>query len=315
MKILITGGAGFVGSHFAAHFLKKGYQVTVLDNLSNGSRQQIAGCLGHSHFKFVQGDLFNTRVLKNAMHGAIRVFHFATNSDLRLSARDPGVDIKQNIQATFEVLEEMRRQKISSIVYFSGSGVYGDKPGSHRESATLLEPVSMYGATKLSCESILLAYKSLYGIKPLIFRPGNIVGGAMTHGVIYDLCRKIRRNRHVLPVLGNGRQNKSYIHIEDVVRAVTLCGRIKPLAYPVWNLSSGTNTRLDYIVKTILRFAGAEDARVEYGKTAEGWPGDIPVYKLNIQKLKAAGWRPRLTSNEAVVSAVQATLAGLDHGN
>lgn len=307
MKILITGGAGFVGSHFAAYLLKKKHSVTILDNLSNGSRSQIQDCFSHSGFKFIRGDLFQGKVLKRAMQGAGRVFHFATNSDLQLSAKDPGVDLRQNILATFQVLEEMRRQKIRSVVYFSGSGVYGDKPGSHSETKTLLAPVSMYGATKLSCEAMLLAYQDLYGFKPLIFRPGNIVGGAMTHGVIHDLCRKIKKNPRRLTVLGNGRQDKSYIHIEDVITAVMKCASRRPEAYPVWNLSSGTNTRLNFIVNAVVRAAEVPDARIEYGRSAQGWPGDIPVYRLDIRRLKRTGWKPRYNSNQAVLDAVQST--------
>lgn len=313
-KAVVIGGAGFIGSHFTDRLLKDGFHVTVFDNLSTGRSAHLSAARKNPRFRFVAGDLLKGTLLEKTLQGHPLVFHLAANSDIMRAMKDPGLDFSQGIEATFRVLESMRRAKAPRLVYFSGSGVYGDFGRTFvKESDGPLNPKSMYGAAKLSSESMISAYSHLYGLQAWIFRPANIIGPRPTHGVIYDFIRKLQADPKRLDVLGDGRQSKSYLHVSDLMDAVLFAvGRARePLN--TFNLASETYLSVREIAAIVIQAMGlAGSAKPRFGRSERGWKGDVPHYRLSIRKIRDLGWRPSMTSKQAVERTAHEILAGMD---
>jgi len=331
MKAFITGGAGFVGASVADFLLSQGHSVTIYDIREASSEPSAKAPKAPIEplpaMQFIRGDVNDLPALKAAMAHHDAVFHFAANSDIALGAYDTSIDLQMSTIATHNVLEAMRKSDICSITYFSGSGVYGDAHGSEmREDAGPLLPVSLYGAGKLAAEGLISAYSHLFGMDALIFRPANIVGGKQTHGVIFDFVRKLRTNPYQLEVLGDGKQTKSYIHISDVIEAIHLAHNHHGSAWAaqalgeaasvsehpgvtVYNLASADEVSVDWIAQTVISHMKLSDVEINYTGGASGWPGDVPVIRLSTEKLRSVGWRPQLSSKEAITMAVQEILS------
>src|SRR3989338_5052290 len=240
MNILITGGAGFIGSNLTASLLQKGHRVSVFDNLSMKTESFLSQYISNPRFKFIKIDLINKKQLQENLSSNIDlVFHLAANSDIAKSAKSPEIDFQNTILATFNILCEMKAKGIKKIFYTSGSGVYGDI-GDKFASEDLgpLLPVSMYGATKLSAESMISAFVKLFDMQAWIIRPANIIGPNLTHGVLFDFIMKLRQNSANLEILGDGRQSKSYIYVSDVIEAMFLILEKAKRDINIFNLSS-----------------------------------------------------------------------------
>ncbi|MBI4550385.1 MAG: NAD-dependent epimerase/dehydratase family protein [Candidatus Omnitrophica bacterium] len=315
MRDFVIGGAGFIGSHLTGRLLQAGRGVTVFDNLSTGKRSFLRPYEGHPGFRFVRGDVLSLRALRSAMKGCGFVYHLAANADIMRAMKDPGLDFYQGVVATFYVLEAMRGLGLKPLVYFSGSGVYGDYGlRSIPEDAGPLRPQSMYGAAKLSSEAMISAYSHLYGIRAWIFRPANIIGPRPTHGVIYDFIRKLKRDPRRLAVLGDGSQSKSYLHVEDLLDAVFLAVRRARAPVNAFNVGSRTSVTVREIARVVAREMGLRRVRFDFGRGARGWKGDIPKVRLDIRRLSRLGWSPRLNSREAVVRCCREILGCEDRG-
>ncbi|MEM0199021.1 MAG: SDR family NAD(P)-dependent oxidoreductase, partial [Desulfurococcaceae archaeon] len=206
MKVIVTGGAGFIGSHLVDKLVELNYHVVVIDNLSSGSIENIRHHLNKGSAEFIQVDLKNREDTYRAITNADVVFHLAANPEVRVSSIAPEVHFNENIVATFNVLEAMRRNDVEKIVFASSSSVYGEPENIPVDETAPLRPVSVYGASKASCESLIHAYSKLYGVDAIILRYANVVGPRLRHGVIYDLLTKLTRNKEVLEVLGDGTQ-------------------------------------------------------------------------------------------------------------
>jgi UDP-glucose 4-epimerase len=310
MRYFITGGAGFIGSQLAKRLLDGGHRVTAYDNLSSGKLAFLSEQRRSRNFRLIRGDVRNEARLSAAMAGHDFVFHLATNSNIMAAMNDPSIDFNQGIHATFAVLEAMRKRGVRRLAYTSGSGVYGDRGRElMKEPDGDLHPISMYGAAKLASEGMISAYSHLYGIQAWVFRPANIIGPKPTHGIIYDLVRKLAANPKRLDILGDGTQTKSYIHVDDFLDGVLLAVRKADLRYNVFNIASRTSISVRGIVGIVLRETGRRKTAVRYAKENRGWKGDVPVYKMSIAKLLKLGWRPRLDSEEAVTRAAREILA------
>jgi UDP-glucose 4-epimerase len=221
-RVLVTGGAGFIGSHFVDRLMGMDCFVRVVDDLSGGGLGNVEGWLGDSRFEFVRGDLKDSGVAERAVDGVEVVFHLAANPEIRVAEVDPSVHFRENLLTTFNVLEAMRKSESAGlIVFFSSSTVYGEPevfPTPEDYGPVL--PISVYGASKLGCEALMCAYRHTFGVRGLVFRLANVVGGRSGHGVIPDFVRKLRENPEELEILGDGSQSKSYLHVEDLVDAV-----------------------------------------------------------------------------------------------
>lgn len=285
-KIFITGGAGFIGRNIIEK-LKDNNQIKIYDLVSGQ-------------------DLLDLTKLKRAIKNYDIVFHLAANADIAKSALDPSLDLNNTTIATFNVLEAMRASKIKHIVFNSGSGVYGDQGATYTdENFGPLLPTSMYGASKLGAEGLISAYCSLYGLQSWIFRPANVVGRYQTHGVAYDFINKLNKNPEELKILGNGKQSKSYIYIDDCISAMFLAIKKSKKKVNLFNIASQGFTTVNAIAKIIVQEMGLKNVKFKYTGGRGGWKGDIPVVRLDTKSIRQLGWKEKFNSNQAVQQSVK----------
>jgi len=311
VKALVTGGAGFIGSHLVEALLAGGHHVLAYDDLSSGSLGRLAACRGQARFRFVRGDVLDRGDLVAALGGCDTVFHLAANPDVRAGLRDTALDLRQEAQATHRVLEAMRRQDVRRIVLASSSTVYGAAATVVAEDYGPLLPVSLYGAGKLAAEGFTAAFCHLFGRQGWIFRFANVVGPRMTHGVIFDLAGKLERQPGELLVLGDGRQSKPYVHVTDCVDAMLFALERSADTVNLFNLGCDSTVDVATIAQVVIRAAGLDPAEVavRYTGGREGWPGDVPTVRLNTTRLRALGWEARMTSYRAVERAAAELVA------
>lgn len=312
-RVLVTGGAGFIGSHLVDRLMMGGCEVKVIDNLSSGSLNNLKQWLNNRNFKFFRGDLRDPNKVEEALKEVELVFHFAANPEVRVSSIDPRVSYEQNVSTTYNLLEAMRRsEKAKTIVFASSSTVYGEaKTIPTPESYGPLNPISVYGASKLACEALILGYANTFNFKAVIYRLANIVGGRSNHGVIIDFIRKLKKNPKELEVLGDGNQTKSYLHVSDCINAILtglLAGKEK---IEVFNVGSKDWVNVKTIAEIVASELGLKDVKVKFTggvNGGRGWIGDIKAMLLNVSKLFNLGWKPRYNSKEAVRLATKEEL-------
>lgn len=317
-KAVVTGGAGFIGSYIVDRLASMGVEeIVVVDNMSSGNETNIARHIGQEYFRLVKADLksYDEKWVKE-FHGADIVFHYAANPEVRVSSIEPRIHFNENILATFNVLEASRAHNVKYHVFASSSTVYGEaKVIPTPENYHPLEPISVYGAAKLACESLYIAYSKLYGIRSLIIRYANIIGKRSSHGVIIDFINKLRRNPRRLEILGDGTQRKSYLHVLDAVDATFYALRHfiekSQNSYDVYNVGSEDWIRVVEIADIIVEEMGLSNVEYVYVKTTpdgRGWPGDVKFMMLDIRKLRSIGWKPRWNSYDAVRKTVREVL-------
>jgi len=301
-RVLVTGGAGFIGSHVVDRLVDEGLEVRILDNLSSGSLDNLAHHKDNSKVEVVVGDLKRMEDVAKALERVDVVFHFAANPEVRVSAINPEVHFNENVVATFNLLEAMRREGVRELVFASSSSVYGEPDEVPVDERAPVKPVSVYGASKAACESLIHAYSKLYGIKAVILRYANVVGPRLKHGVVYDFVNKLRRNPSELEVLGNGKQVRSYIHVSDAVEATMIAWRESDNHFEVYNVASEDWITVDEVADEVLKAMDLRGVRRVYRSVLHGvgWPGDVRRIALRIDKLKALGFKPSMNSREAV---------------
>ena len=304
MRILITGGAGFVGSNLAERLLAEGYSVTVVDDLSGGSIELLSDCRGYASFRFYKQDLLDLEPLTDILAGHDLVFHLAANSNIPAGRRQSDVDLRLGTLATFNVLEAMRRTSVHEILFSSSSVVYGEPiviPTP--EDYGPLFPISLYGASKLACEGLISAFCHNYGFRARIFRFANVVGRHGTHGVIVDFIRKLQCDPQELEILGDGLQAKPYLHVSECVDAMLHIWRNSegPMTYFNLGCEGATNTRR--IAEIVVEAMELHNVAFRFTGGQRGWPGDVPQVRLDCTKINLFGWKSKLTSDEAVERA------------
>jgi UDP-glucose 4-epimerase len=311
MHIAITGGAGFIGSTLVDRLMSAGHTITVIDNLSGGHREFLAQHLESPRFRLVVEDVRNTEGLTAALDPSIElVFHLAANADISRGVEDPTLDFQHSIVATFSLLQAMRARGIKQLVYTSGSGIYGDRGATYiPESFGPLEPVSMYGASKMGAEALISAFAHLFDMRVWIVRPANIIGPRATHGVVFDFIRKLRKDPAELRILGDGKQSKAYLHVDDVIDALLLVQRKakgkERLSF--FNLSSNSFITVNKIADLVIRGMGLRNVKRTHTPGKIGWKGDVPVIRLRNTRVAKLGWRAKYDSKRAV----EATIAAL----
>ncbi|MCD6480714.1 MAG: NAD-dependent epimerase/dehydratase family protein [Thermoplasmata archaeon] len=300
MKILVTGGAGFIGSHLIDALLERGDEVICFDNFSSGRREFIEHNLGQ--MELVEGDLLNKSDIEKAIKGCDAVFHLAANPDVRSGAGNTKTHFDNNIVATYNLLEEMRENGVTKIAFTSSSTVYGEASVIPTpENYGPLIPISIYGASKLASEALIASYCHTFDMEAIIYRFANVVGPRSTHGVIYDFINKLKANPEQLEILGDGTQKKSYLYIDDCIDAMLFGFDRMKEKVEIYNIGSEDWTD----VRTIADIVSSEmGLRPEYkftgGLDGRGWKGDVKFMRLDISKLKERGWNPRHTSNDAI---------------
>lgn len=310
MKNLITGASGFIGSQLADLLLSRGEEVINIDNMSWGKKEFIEHNLANPMYTFIEADLLDYSALEKHMaQGIDMVYHLAANSDIQRGGMDPTIDFNNTTQATFNVLQAMKKNGIKKMLYTSGSGVYGDVGSTPTsESFGPLMPVSIYGATKLSAEGMISAFSNLFGIQAWILRPANIIGPRATHGVIFDFMNKLKKDPSKLEILGDGQQSKSYIYLEDVLNAIDIVLEKAADRINLFNLASPTYITVTEIAEAVIKGMGLKEVKISYTGGNIGWKGDVPVVRLDCSKLKQLGWECKFSSKEAVEATVKSIL-------
>lgn len=311
-RALITGGAGFIGSALADRLVADGVEVVAYDNFSRGRRAFLADFEAHPLATVVEGDVLDLEALAAAMSGCDVVFHLAANADVRHGLEHPRLDLEQNTIATSTVLEAMRSAQVSTIVFSSTGSVYGESEVHPTpEDAPFPVQTSLYGASKLAGEGLIAAYCHGYGFTGVVFRFVSILGERYTHGHVHDFWRSLRDDPTRLRVLGNGKQEKSYLYVQDCIDGM-LTGVAAHSgdsgAFAVYNLGTEETLVVDDSVALISGVLGAAP-RIEYTGGRRGWPGDSPLILLDVSKIKALGWKPTVS----IGAAVERTVRWLDN--
>jgi UDP-glucose 4-epimerase len=312
LKVFVTGGAGFIGSHLVDRLITQGDIVTVYDNLSSGKRNFLEHHMEDPHFKFVKGDLLDPELLRKSMAGHELVCHLAANPQAIEGTRNTRLDLEQNTIGTYNVLESIRINNVKKLIFTSSGTVYGDLPDIMlNEQFGPMLPISLYGASKLACEGLISGFVTLFGVQAWIFRFGNIVGTRATHGVIFDLLQKLRDDPKTLEILGDGEQTKPYVWMDDCLDGVFFCLKNANDPINLFNLAPSSTTSVKTLVKILLEKTGNRETKVRYTggvKGGGGWPGDVPKVKLDASKAIKLGWRPKYTSDEAVTKTIDALI-------
>lgn len=308
-KIIVTGGAGFIGSHLADKLIAGGNEVTVIDNLSSGKMEFIEHHDQDPNFKLVKLDMLELEKLKIAIKGADMVYHLAANPDVRLGAENTKVHLEQNIIVTYNLLEAMRMNKLQNIAFTSTSTVYGEAfiiPTP--ENYGPLIPISLYGASKLACEALITSYCHTFEMRSWIFRFANIVGERGTHGIIIDFINKLKANPLALEILGDGQQRKSYIHVSDCIDGIMFAVNNSNEMANIFNIGSNDTINSTEIGELIVNEMGLHNVKFTYTGGTRGWKGDVPKMLLSIDKLRKLGWNPSHNSKSSVIAATRSTL-------
>jgi len=310
----IVGGAGFLGSHFVDRLLgeENASSVTVYDNFSSGRDWHLAHHSGDDRLTVHRADVADVEKLNNAIQGHDVVVHLASNPDIARAAIEPTIDFEQGTALTQNVVEAMRVTETPRILYASGSGVFGDlgETAIDEDWGPLL-PISTYGSSKLAGETLIAAYCAMFGLTGRSFRFGNVVGPRQTHGVGFDFTRALLADPSRLRILGDGSQRKSYIHVQDVIAAVLLAHRESPGAYDVYNVATGDEITVAEIADLAVEAVGLSPDAVDYEFTGgdRGWRGDVPIVRLDVEKIRGLGWECERSSRDALRESLDALVA------
>jgi len=300
LTTFVTGAAGFIGSNLVDRLLDDGEVVVGYDNLSTGMPEFIASARKHRNFILVHGDLLDERRLTEAMRGANRVVHLAANADVRFGLTHPRKDLEQNTIATFNLLEAMRANNVSEVAFSSTGSIYGEAVVVPTpEDAPFPVQTSLYGASKLACEGMIAAYAEGYGITARIFRFVSILGQRYSHGHVFDFMMQLAKNPNRLHILGDGKQRKSYLHVDDCIEAMLLALKSAEERVTIFNLGTDEVCQVldsvDWIVGR-LRLS----PQLSFSGGRQGWIGDNPLIQLDTSRIRGLGWRPKRSIREAV---------------
>lgn len=305
MRILITGCAGFIGSSVVDRLLSQGHHVVGIDNFSTGQRRFLASALESSNFRLVEADLLDEAMMKSTFAGSEMVFHFAANADVRFGTEHPRRDLEQNTIATYNVLESMRANGIKRIAFSSTGSVYGEAAVIPTpEDAPFPIQTSLYGASKLAGEALIAAYCEGFGFQSWIFRFVSILGERYTHGHVFDFYKQLKDDPTQLRVLGNGKQRKSYLYIEDCIDAMQVAIDKANEKVNIFNLGVDSYCEVNDSIGWISKTLGVTPM-LNYTGGDRGWIGDNPFIFLDTKKIRSLGWVPKYSINEGVVKTVE----------
>jgi len=305
VKAFVSGGAGFIGSNLVDRLLDVGHEVTVYDNLSTGLLQFLEYARDFDSFRLVEGDLLDEGSLSEAISGHEFVFHLAANADVRFGTEHPRRDLEQNTIVTNNVLEAMRKNGISKIAFASTGSVYGDATVIPTpENAAFPIQTSLYAASKLAGEGLIAAYCGGFGFQSWIFRFVSILGERYTHGHVFDFYRKLKQNPSRLEVLGNGKQRKSYLYIQDCIDAMLFALEKSNEPVNVLNLGVDGYCEVNDSIGWICEELGVSP-KLEYSGGDRGWIGDNPFIFLDTSKIRDLGWKPKLSIQDGVLKTIQ----------
>ncbi len=305
MKLIITGCAGFIGSTLVDRLISEGHFIVGVDNFSTGQQRFLKGAFTNPNFKLIETDLLDLDALNKAFAGGEMVFHLAANADVRFGTDHPRRDLEQNTIATYNVLEAMRANGIKKIAFSSTGSVYG-------EAAVIPTPedgpfpiqTSLYGASKAACEGLISAYCEGFGYQSWIFRFVSILGERYTHGHIFDFYQKLMKDPTQLEVLGNGKQRKSYLYVQDCIDAILVATQKAQARVNIFNLGVDGYCEVNNSIRWISKELGVTP-KLKYAGGERGWIGDNPFIFLDTKKINSLGWKPKVSIEEGVIKTVK----------
>lgn len=307
-SILVAGGAGFIGSHLIDSLLEQGNTVICADKLIMGDKnvEHLRKCQSFKFYNVELGDQHSVDRLFRENQIDI-VYHLAANSDIQKGGREPAIDFNDTLLTTRALLEGMRKSNVEKLFFASTSAVYGEMPDVELTEVTGgLMPVSYYGGAKLASEALISSYVSMCDMSAVIFRFPNVIGPRLTHGVVLDFIRKLRRNPKELEILGNGTQCKPYIYVFDLVEAIIKLTQEFGPEEEVYNISvTSPGTTVTHIAEIVVEELGLNNVEFQYTGGDRGWKGDVPGFSYDISKVLKTGWAPEHTSDEAVRQTVK----------
>jgi UDP-glucose 4-epimerase len=308
--VLVTGGAGFIGTNLIGRLLNEKYNVICVDDFTLGKKDNIVPFLEHENFHFYEKDISIVENLLDiiAKYNIEFVFHLAANSDIQLSGQGPLMDYKCTFTTTFSVLECMRQNNIKKMFFSSSGAVYGEKPNVILTENTPLEPISYYGGTKMASEALISSYANMNDFDATIFRFPNVIGPHLTHGVIFDFVKKLRQNPKKLDILGDGTQCKSYIFVHDLIDAILMIALGDDRGLHIYNIGGDGSTTVKEIADMVCNKLNLNDVVYNYSGGDRGWKGDIPTFQFDISKISSKGWYAKHNSKEAVQATLDAVL-------
>ena len=310
MKILVTGGAGFIGSHLTDSLLRRRHKVVCVDDLSLGTLENIKHQFENKNFRFIKLDILDAGRLKEVFskNRFDCVFHLAANSDIRGSLRAPSVDLEKTFLTTCNILTCMAHAGVKKIVFTSSSAVYGQSRGLLKENAGQLRPVSFYGAAKLASEAFISAFCQSHDAQAWILRLPNVAGQRATHGVVFDFMNQLRKNHKKLRILGDGNQKKPYVYVKDLVDAIIFTWRHSSEKLNYFNIGVASSTTVKRIARIVAQEMGYDKVKFIYAGGKTGWIGDTPKYAYDLAKINKLGWSAQMSSDVAIRHSAKAML-------
>lgn len=308
MKTLVTGGAGFIGSHLIDRLLMEGYEVEALDNLSEGKKENVGHLRANSKFKYIEGDLKDPRKIESLVRGKDAVFHLAAHANIRTSLVDHTADLQNNLVGTLNILEAMQKNGVKDLVFASTSAIYGE--ASVRPTPETYAPIqtSLYSASKLACEAFSEAFTQFSDIRFWAYRFSNVIGERCRRGVIWDFVNKLNKNPKELEILGDGKQSKEYLYVADCVEGILTGYRKSHDKVNIFNLAVEDNKTVDQVADVVFQAMKLKGVKRKYTGGQHGWIGDNPVVHLDITKLKKLGWAPKFAAEQAILRTAKWTI-------
>jgi UDP-glucose 4-epimerase len=305
-KVLVFGGAGFIGSHLCEQLIQKGASVTVFDNLQTGRTSNLAKILKHPRFRFIEAEVRDRKKVNKAVPGHDIIFHFCDDSDIRSAAEHPDSYVEQNIMGLFYVLEAMRKNGIRTILFPSSTTVFGElanPPAS--ESHGPMVPLNLYGGAKLAAEGLISGWAHTYDFQAVVFRFVGIIGGRMDHGVVHDFVRKLQKDPSQLQILGDGSQKRSFVLVDDCVEAMLLAMAKTRKNYSLVHIGNVDDISIKNTAGVITDVMKLKGVKFSFTGGKVGWKGDVTSNFIRTETLTALGWKPRHSSREAVHEAAR----------
>ena len=303
-KVLVFGGAGFIGSHLTERLIEEGASVTVYDNLKTGRTANLAKVWRHPGFRFIEADVCQRKKVEEAVPGHEVIFHFCDDSDIRSAAEHPDTFVEQNIMGLFYVLESMRRNGIRLILFPSSTTVFGEL--AHPPASELhgpMTPLNIYGGAKLAAEGLISAWAHTYDFRAIVFRFVGIIGGRMDHGVVHDFVRKLQKDPTRLEILGDGTQSRSFVLVDDCLEAMLFALAQTRKNYNLVHIGNVDQISINETAEAIVQVMKLKGVKLQPAGGKVGWKGDVTSNFIATETLTALGWKPRRSSREAVLEA------------
>jgi len=313
MKAIVTGGAGFIGSHVVDRLISDGYSVSVIDNMTQGTMENLKQHKDNPKVKVYNTDIRDAEALNKIFAGYDVVFHLAAQANIRKSAVDHKSDLDNNLVGTINILEAMLLNKINDLVFASSSAIYGEATVRPTPEDYMPIQTSLYGASKLACEAYAEVFTQFSPINFWAYRFSNIIGERCRRGVIWDFVQKLLKNPEELEILGDGKQSKEYLHVDDTVNGIMTGYQKSHERVNLFNLAIEENSIVDQIADIVIDEMGLKNVIRKYSGGSRGWIGDNPLVHLSINKIKSFGWKPKFSSNEAITTTARWTIEESRH--